>query len=230
MFNKTKCDPELGWKVHNHLVSLGLETPLIMDKVLKEPKEKIDIIEKHTRAIWETLGYDLTDDSFMETPNRIAKMMVLETMWGIHPEYFPKCTMVENKFQNAEMVHVDSISVMSNCEHHGVTIDGVCHVAYIPNDKVLGLSKINRIVEYFSRRAQVQERLTMQILETIKFVTGSAHVGVTINATHYCVKSRGVNDINSKTTTTALSGAMRTDPTSKSEYLSHVQTVLTGNH
>lgn len=219
-FQKHKNNPSLGQKVHEHLNKLGLETPINEAALAVDNKTKIDTIEKHFLAIWETLGYDMSDDSLVETPKRMAKMWVLETMWGLQPDNFPKCTTVDNKFDADEMVCVNGVTVMSQCEHHGVVIDGLCSVAYIPGKKVLGLSKLNRVVEYFSRRAQVQERLTSQIHAALCYILETDNVAVYIDAEHYCVKSRGVGDINSSTVTSKVGGVFKTDPTTRNEFLS----------
>lgn len=225
-FQKTKLDPELGERVHQHLLSLGLETPLIKAKLDVDAKEKIRLIEKSAYDICETLGYDLTDDSIEETPKRIAKMMVLETMWGLHPENFPKCTTVANKISYGQMVLEKGVRISSVCEHHWQNIFGSAYIAYIPNEKVLGLSKLNRIAEYFSRRGQIQERLTMQILETLKFVLESEHVAVVIDSEHFCVKARGVEDQESSTITSALSGAFKDDVSTRNEFMSFVNSAI----
>lgn len=217
-YNKTKTDPELGRKVHEYLVSKGVETPF------KDPgldrKEQIDIIESHMSEIMKTLGLDLSDDSLAETPKRWAKMAVNEIFWGLDYEAFPKCTTVENKMGHDEMVVERGVSVQSNCEHHLVIIDGLATVAYVPKDKVLGLSKINRIVEYFSKRPQIQERLTDQIFHALCYILGTEDVAVMIDAKHYCVASRGVEDTGSRTTTTRLGGGFKTDPAARAEFLS----------
>jgi GTP cyclohydrolase I len=153
------------------------------------------------------LGLDLTDDSLEETPKRVAKMFVKELFWGLDPDKFPKCTAVENKmdYRNSFVLE-KSVTVHSSCEHHFVTIDGLATVAYIPHNKVLGLSKINRIVQYFSKRPQIQERLTEQVAETIALIAETPDVAVYIDAVHYCVKSRGIQDVNSSTVTCATRG------------------------
>lgn len=218
-FQKTKVDPILGQKVHEHLKSLGLETPTIEKNLSAPAQEKIKRLEELYKEAWEVLGMDLSDDSLVETPKRIAKMHVLESYWGLLPENFPKCTTIENKMNFDEMVLERNISVMSNCEHHGVVIDGVAHVAYMPKDKVLGLSKLNRVVEYFSRRPQVQERLTAQIYHALSFILGTPDVAVVISATHYCVKSRGVEDMNSNTVTSKLGGSFKDYPDTRAEFM-----------
>lgn len=218
-FQKTKVNPRLGWEVQKHLESLGLHTPIT--KEIEAPEgEKIEAIQGHFEQIMRLLGLDLTDDSLEETPKRVAKMYVLEKFWGLKPENFPKCTTIENKMGYDEMVVENNIKVMSDCEHHFVQIDGRATVAYIPKNKVLGLSKLNRIVEYFSRRPQVQERLTQQIGETLKYILETDDVAVVIAGKHYCVISRGVEDQGSETTTSYLSGKFKTDPICRSEFLS----------
>jgi GTP cyclohydrolase I len=215
-YNKTKTDPELGLKVHEHLVKMGVETPTIPNT--HDRKEKIDHIEAHFTHIMRILGLDLSDDSLIETPKRVAKMYVNEIFWGLDYEAFPKCTTVDNKMKYNEMVCERNINVQSNCEHHFVVIDGLATVAYVPKDKVLGLSKINRIVEYFSKRPQIQERLTEQIFHTLQFILDTEDVAVMIDAQHYCVKSRGVEDTGSSTVTTRLGGGFKTDPAARAEF------------
>lgn len=216
-YNKTKTDPELGSKVHEHLVKMGVETPTNPNNY--DRKEKIDHIEAHFTHIMRILGLDLTDDSLIETPKRVAKMYVNEIFWGLDYEAFPKCTTVDNKMKYNEMVVERNISVQSNCEHHFVVIDGLATVAYVPKDKVLGLSKINRIVEYFSKRPQIQERLTEQIFHALQFILETEDVAVMIDAQHYCVKSRGVEDTGSSTITSRLGGGFKTDPAARQEFL-----------
>jgi GTP cyclohydrolase I len=217
-YNKTKTDPELGQKIHEHLVKMGVETPTA-DFPL-ERKEKIDVIEAHFTGIMRALGLDLTDDSLIETPKRVAKMYVNEIFWGLDYEAFPKCTTVANKMGYDEMVVERNVNVQSNCEHHFVIIDGLATVAYVPNEKVLGLSKINRIVEYFSKRPQIQERLTEQVFHALCYILETDNVAVMIDAQHYCVKSRGVEDTGSSTVTTKLGGGFKTDAAARAEFLS----------
>lgn len=219
-FNRNKCDPELGRKVHEHLVSKGVETPRIANALSRT--DKIDLIETKFRDIMVALGLDLSDDSLIETPKRVAKMMVTETMWGLDIEAFPKCTTVDNKMQYDEMVVERDVNVQSNCEHHFVVIDGLATVAYVPKRKVLGLSKINRIVEYFSKRPQIQERLTEQIYYALQFILETDDIAVVINARHYCVRSRGVEDTGSSTVTSKLGGGFKTDPTVRAEFMRFV--------
>jgi GTP cyclohydrolase I len=219
-YNKTKCDPELGQRVHEHLVKMGVETPTNPNNY--DRKEKIDHIEAHFTHIMRILGLDLSDDSLIETPKRVAKMYVNEIFWGLDYEAFPKCTTVDNKMKYDEMVIERNVNVQSNCEHHFVVIDGLATVGYIPNQKVLGLSKINRIVEYFSKRPQIQERLTEQIYHALQYILETDNVAVVINAQHYCVKSRGVEDVGSSTVTSKLGGCFKVDPSVRAEFMNIV--------
>lgn len=206
-----KNNAELGLDVHKHLVSKGLETPITDLVTSQTADEKIAKIAPHFKAIMETLGLDVTDDSLEDTPNRVAKMYVNEIFWGLNYEKFPKCTTIQNKMDyNNSFVLERNVNVQSNCEHHFVVIDGMATVAYIPNKKVLGLSKLNRIVEFFAKRPQVQERLTEQICETIAFITETENVAVYIDASHYCVKSRGIQDTGSSTVTLSTRGLFST--------------------
>ncbi len=228
-YNKTKTDPELGQKVHQHLVACGVETPMAQGELAKfgldiphnnlDRKDKIAKIEKCFTEIMETLGLDLNDDSLMETPRRVAKMYVNEVFWGLDYDAFPKCTAVDNKMKYDEMVVERNVNVQSNCEHHFVIIDGLATVAYIPNQKVLGLSKINRVVEYFSKRPQIQERLTEQIYHALQFILETDNIGVVIHAKHYCVAARGVEDTGSSTITSKLGGVFKTDPNVRTEFM-----------
>lgn len=218
----SKCDPVLGQQVEEYLKSKGVNTPSVAEALNVKSESKIKKIEKNFTAIMETLGLDLTDDSLEETPKRVAKMFVNEIFWGLKPEYFPKCTVIENKMGYDEMVIEKNITVMSNCEHHFVTIDGKAHIAYIPKDKVLGLSKMNRIVEYFSRRPQVQERIAEQVYHALSFILDTEDVAVVIEGVHYCVRSRGVEDYNSITTTLKLGGCFRDEPEARAEFLASI--------
>lgn len=216
-FDKTKTDPVLGKKVHEHLMSFGVETPVI-DNGLSS-KEKIDMIENNFKEIVTTLGLDLEDDSLSDTPKRVAKMYVNEIFWGLDYAAFPKVTVVDNKMQYNEMVVEKGISVQSYCEHHLVNIDGLATVGYIPNNKVLGLSKMNRVVEFFSRRPQIQERLTEQIYHALSFILETENVALTIDAKHFCVKSRGVEDTECSTVTSRLGGNFKEHPEVRAEFL-----------
>lgn len=215
-FNKTKTDPELGLQVHEYLVKMGVETPTNPNGLNRT--DKIEIIETHMKKIMETLGLDLSDDSLTETPKRVAKMYVNETMWGLDYEAFPKCTAVDNKMNYDEMVVERGVAVYSNCEHHILPIVGKATVAYVPNKKVLGLSKINRVVEYFSKRPQIQERLTEQIYHALQFILDTDDIAVMIEAEHLCVSSRGVEDTGSSTVTSKLGGGFKTDLAARNEF------------
>jgi GTP cyclohydrolase I len=203
--------------VRDTLIERGLETPLILNQLSSSEKQKR--IKDLFTEIVSTLGLDLNDDSLAETPHRIAKMYVNEIFAGLNYENFPSISMIENKMAVDEMVKVTDINLISTCEHHFVTIDGLAKVAYIPSNKIIGLSKLNRIVRFFAQRPQVQERLTQQILVAVQTLTDTQDVAVSINATHYCVKSRGVMDINSTTSTSALGGVFKTNAQTRSEFL-----------
>lgn len=218
-YNKTKTDPELGHKVHLHLVECGVETPMDESMFKGDRKEQISAIEGHFAMIMRALKLDLSDDSLTETPKRVAKMFVNEIFWGLDYDSFPKCTTVDNKMKYDEMVIERNISVQSNCEHHFVVIDGLATVGYIPKQKVLGLSKINRIVEYFSKRPQIQERLTEQVYHALQYILETDDIGVVIHAQHYCVKSRGVEDTGSSTVTSKLGGCFKNEAHVRSEFM-----------
>jgi GTP cyclohydrolase I len=201
-----KSNAELGHRVRKHLEELGLETPMT-SKVGALAEDKINEIKPHFAAIMETLGLDLSDDSLEDTPNRVAKMYVNEIFWGLDYNQFPKCTAIDNKMDYQHSFVLErNVNIQSNCEHHFVVIDGFATIAYIPNKKVLGLSKLNRIAEFFAKRPQVQERLTNQIKESIAFIAETDDVAVYIDAKHYCVKSRGIQDTGSSTVTLSVGG------------------------
>ena len=204
--------------VKHALVLKGLETPMLETGLTRD--EKYLRIKAAMRDVVTTLGLDLSDDSLTETPHRIAKMYIDEIFSGLDYSQFPKISVIENKMGVEEMVKITDINLTSTCEHHFVTIDGVADVAYIPNEKIIGLSKINRIVRFFAQRPQVQERLTQQILVALQTLLGTDSVAVRIKATHYCVKSRGVMDTSSQTETTALGGQFKANPTARAEFLS----------
>ncbi|HEY1044822.1 MAG TPA: GTP cyclohydrolase I FolE [Bacteroidia bacterium] len=188
-------------------------TPLREDAFDINDDQKIAIIADHFKAIMETLGLDLDDDSLKGTPNRVAKMYVKEMFWGLNPENKPAVSHFKNKFRYNEMLLEKDINFYTNCEHHFVPFFGTAHVAYIPNGKVIGLSKLNRIVEYFSKRPQVQERMTMQIANELKHILGTDNVAVIINAKHLCVASRGIKDNSSHTTTAEYCGRFNEEST-----------------
>jgi GTP cyclohydrolase I len=203
--------------VRDTLRAQGLETPMIENGLT--PEQKYERIRELSAEMLGTLGLDLTDDSLAETPHRIAKMYVHEVFSGLDYRDFPKLSLIENKMGVNEMVKIRDIDLTSTCEHHLVTIDGTAKVAYIPADRIIGLSKINRIVRFFARRPQVQERLTQQILVALQALLGTEDVAVSIDATHYCVKARGVMDSNSQTSTTALGGCFKENIHTRAEFL-----------
>ncbi|UCX06553.1 GTP cyclohydrolase I FolE [Shewanella glacialimarina] len=204
-------------KVQSALVAHGLETPLLPTELTAQ--QKYERIKGLMTEVVATLGLDLTDDSLAETPHRIAKMYVNEIFSGLDYANFPKISQIENKMGVEEMVKVSDISVVSTCEHHFITIDGIAKVAYIPKGKIIGLSKINRIVRFFAQRPQVQERLTQQVLVALQTLLETEDVAVTIKATHYCVKSRGIMDTTSSTQTTALGGSFKANASTRAEFL-----------
>lgn len=203
--------------VRKALLKRGLETPLLPHQY--ERDEKYQRIRDAFTDIAKTLGLDLGDDSLCETPDRIARMYVDEMFSGLDYLNFPKIALIDNKMGVEEMVKVSDIGVTSTCEHHFVTIDGSARVAYIPADRIIGLSKINRVVRFFARRPQVQERLTQQVLVALQTLLETDDVAVSIDATHYCVKARGVMDSGSRTLTTALGGLFKTSHKTRAEFL-----------
>ncbi|MHA6249711.1 GTP cyclohydrolase I FolE [Pontibacter sp. CAU 1760] len=205
----------------DHVMS-SLETPLRPDAFDLTDDEKIAIIKGHFHEIMHTLGLDLTDDSLKGTPLRVAKMYVKEIFNGLHPDNKPVARRFENKYRYNKMLVERDITVYSSCEHHFVPIIGKAHVAYIPNEHVIGLSKLNRIVHYFARRPQVQERMTMQIANELKQALQTDNVAVMIEADHLCVMSRGVNDVSSSTITAEYSGLFEQEQY-RSEFLGHIR-------
>lgn len=215
---KSKTDFILGIQIQKHLEKLGLHTPIIKEKLEVSDDIKIQKIELLTKEILETLGLDLKDDSLIETPNRIAKMFVQEDFWGLKPENFPKNTVIENKMKVDEMVKISNIKVVSRCEHHIEKILGYAYIAYLPKDSVIGLSKISRVVDYFCKRPQVQERITEQIFHALQFMLGTDNIAVYINAEHLCMTTRGIEDPDAKTSTSKLGGIFKSDPAARAEF------------
>lgn len=203
-------------------MSTSVETPIRADAFEKSDEAKMAEIEQHFRAIMETLGLDLTDDSLKGTPQRVAKMYVKEIFQGLNPANKPAMALFENKYKYNEMLVEKNISFYSNCEHHFVPIIGKAHVAYISNGKVVGLSKLNRLVEYFAKRPQVQERLTMQIGKELQKDLGTEDVAIVIDAKHLCVASRGVKDDTSSTVTAFYGGRFKDDKV-KEEFLKYLE-------
>jgi len=200
-----------------------LNTPIRDDAFEKSDEEKIAIIASHFRKIMYTLGLDLSDDSLRNTPERVAKMYVKELFGGLNPFNKPSISLFENKYEYKKLLVEKDITLYSSCEHHFVPIIGKAHVAYIPNGEVIGLSKINRLVNYYAKRPQVQERLTYQIAESLKEILGHSDVAVLIDADHLCVASRGVRDTNSRTITASYSGLFENDESLKNEFLTYIR-------
>ena len=205
----------------NHIMT-SLETPMRDDAFDLSNEEKMKTIEYHFEKIMEALGLDLTDDSLRGTPKRVAKMYINELFKGLDPRNKPSMSVFENKYNYNQMLVEKNITIYSNCEHHFLPIVGKAHVAYIPNGKVIGLSKINRIVDYYSRRPQVQERLALQVLNELKESLGTEDVAVYVDAEHLCVSSRGVQDQTSSTVTVEYSGKFKEEDTKK-EFLTYIQ-------
>lgn len=216
LIDRQEISPEAA-KVRNALLAQGLETPMLDNGLTAQ--QKYERIKGLMTEVVRTLGLDLADDSLAETPHRIAKMYVHEIFSGLDYSRFPSIALIENKMGTEEMVKVSDIELLSTCEHHFVTIDGKAQVAYIPAGKIIGLSKINRIVRFFAQRPQVQERLTQQILVALQTLLETDDVAVSIKATHYCVKARGVMDAGSQTSTLALGGRFRSDRELRHEFL-----------
>ena len=192
-------------------ISTSVDTPMRLDAFNRSDDEKIELIESHFRKIMETLGLDLTDDSLSGTPYRIAKMYVKEIFSGLNPANRPKIALFDNKYQYNQMLVEKNILLQSTCEHHFLPIYGLAHVAYISSGRVIGLSKINRLVQYYAKRPQVQERLSTQILEELKTTLQTEDVAVYIDVKHMCVSTRGVKDVSSSTVTTSYSGKFLED-------------------
>ena len=200
-------------KHDSKLCNASLDTPMKSNAFDMSDDDKIAKIQEHFTAIMETLGLDLTDDSLSQTPKRVAKMYVKEIFSVLNPANKPSVTLFENKYGYNQMLVEKNISLYSMCEHHFVPIIGKAHVAYVANGKVIGLSKIHRMVKYYAKRPQVQERLTKQITEALKATLGIEDVAVAIDARHMCVECRGVEDVTSSTITSALSGQFLNEPT-----------------
>jgi len=205
----------------NHLAT-SIETPIREDAFVLNDEDKIDIIQDHFRQILNTLGMDLNDDSLKDTPKRVAKMFVKEIFSGLNPENKPGVSVFENKFNYSQMLVEKNINFNSFCEHHFLPISGKAHVAYISTGKVIGLSKINRIVDYFAKRPQVQERMTVQIAEELKKVLETEDVAVIMEAKHMCVSVRGIQDESSTTVTSEYHGRFKDEKT-REELLSYIR-------
>ena len=218
MTNHEDHTDDLG---NNH-IGTSERTPLRKDAFEKTDDEKIAIIKKNVENILTTLGMDLTDDSLQKTPDRVAKMFVKEIFGGLNPDKKPSSSTFENKYKYNEMLVEKNITVYSTCEHHLLPIVGRAHVAYISNGTVVGLSKMNRIVDYFSKRPQVQERLTIQIVKELQKVLNTDNVACIIDAKHLCVNSRGIRDIESSTVTAEFGGKFKEESV-KREFLDYIK-------
>jgi len=207
---------------HDHL-SATRQTPLKANAFVLSEEEKIEKIREHVAAILDILGMDLTDDSLKGTPKRVAKAYVKEIFGGLNPERRPSASTFENKYEYGEMLVEKNITLYSTCEHHLLPIIGKAHIAYISNGNVVGLSKMNRIVDYFAKRPQVQERLTLQIIEELQRILKTENVACVIDAKHLCVNSRGIRDVASSTVTAEYGGVFKNDETLRKEFLSYIQ-------
>lgn len=214
---KDKVSENIG---DDHVLT-SIDTPLVKDAFAKSDAEKIEIIKVHFKKIMETLGLDLNDDSLSGSPERVAKMYVSEICSGLNPVNEPEVSLFENSYKYNGMLVEKDIELYSLCEHHFVPIIGKVHVAYFANQNVIGLSKINRIVQYFAKRPQVQERLTVQIVEKLKEVLGTDDVACVVDAKHLCVNMRGVRDTKSSTITSRYSGVFNQND-NKTEFLKHI--------
>ena len=218
MINNEEFHDEIG---NNH-ISTNAQNPVRKDAFDITDEEKIEKIKKDVESILQTLGMDLTDDSMKGTPNRVAKMFVKEIFGGLNPDKKPKASTFENNYKYGEMLVEKNITLYSTCEHHLLPIIGRAHVAYISSGRVIGLSKMNRIVEHFAKRPQVQERLTMQIVQELQKALGTDDVACVIDAKHLCVNSRGIKDIESSTVTSEFGGKFK-DPQTKREFLDYIK-------
>ena len=205
----------------NH-IGTSFDTPLRDDAFDLDDKSKIEAIKKDVASIMQTLGLGLNDDSLSGTPNRVAKMFVKEIFGGLHPDNKPNASTFDNKYKYGEMLVEKNITLYSTCEHHLLPIVGRAHVAYISKGKVIGLSKMNRIVDYFAKRPQVQERLTIQVVRELQKALGTDDVACVIDAKHLCVNSRGIRDIESSTVTSEFGGAFKEDKVRR-EFLDYIK-------
>ncbi len=218
MIQNEEFQDEIG---NNHIAT-SANNPVRSDAFVLTDDQKIESIKKDVKNILETLGMDLTDDSMKGTPNRVAKMFVKEIFGGLNPEKKPSPSTFENNYKYGEMLVEKNITLYSTCEHHLLPIIGRAHIAYISNGRVIGLSKMNRIVDYFSKRPQVQERLTMQIVQELQSALNTQDVACVIDAKHLCVKSRGIRDIESSTVTSEFGGKFKEEQ-SRREFLDYIK-------
>lgn len=219
--NTTTLNGFTNGEIGDDHLSTGLETPMKSDAFALSDSVKKERIAQLFHEIMDVMGLDLTDDSLKGTPERVAKMYIDEIFSGLNPENKPKVALFDNKYQYNQMLVEKNITFYSNCEHHFVPIIGKAHVAYISSGKVIGLSKLNRIVQYYAKRPQVQERLTNQIAEDLKQILGTNDVAVIIDAKHLCVSSRGIKDDTSATVTSYYGGAFNS-PSKITELLNYI--------
>jgi GTP cyclohydrolase I len=218
MTNNADFQDEIG---DNHIAT-NAQNPIRKDAFAISDEEKIELIKKDVENILSTLGIDLTDDSMKGTPNRVAKMFVKELFGGLNPTRKPNASTFENNYKYGEMLVEKNITLYSTCEHHLLPIVGKAHVAYISNGRVIGLSKMNRIVDHYAKRPQVQERLTMQIVQELQIALGTEDVACVIDAKHLCVNSRGIKDIESSTVTSEFGGKFKNEQTRR-EFLDYIR-------
>ena len=219
--NKISLSDLTAEEIGDEHISTGIDTPMLKNAFALSDTEKIEKIEEHFKAIMETMGLDLSDDSLKGTPHRVAKMYIQEIFSGLNPANKPKIALFENKYQYNQMLVEKDITFYSNCEHHFVPIFGKAHLGYISSGKVIGLSKLNRIVNYFAKRPQVQERLTMQIARELEEILETKDIAVIIDAKHLCVSSRGIKDNNSATVSSFYGGKFNNEAT-RSEFLKYI--------
>lgn len=210
-------DPDLGQEIHELLVEKGIETP--MNETHRHVGDPLKSMEMHVGSILKNLNMDINDDSIQDTPARVAKMYKDEIFWGLDYNNFPRIMTIENKMNYDELIIEKDVEIQSMCEHHLISFIGHAHIAYLPQDRVVGLSKLNRVAEFFARRPQVQERLTLQIAKTLQYVLNTDTVAVVLTAEHFCVKLRGVRDCGSSTATSYMGGEFRTNPSLKQEFM-----------
>jgi len=224
MMDKNKTDVSVGEKVRDYLIKKGVETPMTEQAANIDSKETIEEIEGLIKQIMTLQGLDLTNDSLMETPKRVSKVITKEINYGLNYDNFPKCTTVINQNKDdSDLVIVRDIELFSQCEHHLLPIVGKVQIGYIPGNNILGLSKFNRIVDFFARRPQIQERLTKQIYYALKYILDTNDIAVIIDAEHMCVKTRGVLDSCSDTVTSKMGGRFKLGPESlRNEFLTIV--------
>ena len=218
MINTDDLQDEIG---NNHIAT-SAENPVRKDAFDLTDEQKIESIKGEVEKILHTLGMDLTDDSIKGTPNRVAKMFVKELFGGLNPAKKPNASTFDNNYKYGEMLVEKNITLYSTCEHHLLPIIGRAHIAYISSGRVIGLSKMNRIVDYFAKRPQVQERLTMQIVQELQRALNTEDVACVIDAKHLCVNSRGIRDIESSTVTSEFGGKFK-DKETKREFLNYIQ-------